>query len=69
MGDFPKGYKPTITSHGTVDDTNLSQVLNLKNGARVMLVLNVNTIDSLVNGSLGTVVGYEWRNDKDGNPQ
>ena len=46
----------SITNHGTVDDTNLYQTLNIKIGARVMLVLNVNTTDSLVNGSIGIVL-------------
>ena len=56
VGDYPKNYKPKISSHGTIDDTNLSQTLNIKIGARVMIVLNVNTSDSLVNGSLGTIL-------------
>ena len=30
LGDFPKNYKPNITSYGTVDDTNLSQNLKMK---------------------------------------
>ena len=63
VGDFPNGYKPTITTHGTVDDTNLSQILSIKNGARVMLVLNVNTLDSLVNGSLGIIEDIITEND------
>ena len=33
LGDYPRGYKPKISSHGTIDDTNLSQVLNMKIGA------------------------------------
>ena len=56
VGDYPANYKPTITAHGTVDDTNLAQTLKLKIGARVMVVLNINTSDSLVNGSLGVII-------------
>ena len=40
-------------------------MLKLKKEARVALVFNVNTIDELVNGALGTVVGFEY--DKVGN--
>ena len=56
IGDYPTNYKPCITGHGTVDDTNLSQTLKIKIGARVMIVMNVNTSDSLVNGSLGVII-------------
>lgn len=56
VGDYPLKYKPYITPHGTVDDTNLYQTLNIKIGARIMVVLNVNTMDSLVNGSIGVVL-------------
>ena len=56
VGDFPKGYKPTISKHGTIDDTGLFAKLKIKIGARVMLVLNIDTSDSLVNGSLGVIV-------------
>ncbi len=55
----PKGYSPNITPHGTVGSTQFSQDLKLKKGARCMLIFNVNTIDELVNGATGTVVGFE----------
>ena len=55
IGNYPSNYKPTITNYGTVDDTNLSQILKVKTGARVMTVMKVNTADPLVNGSLGIV--------------
>lgn len=63
IGDYPKSYKPKISSFGTVDDTNLSQNLKVKIGARVMLVLNICTSDSLVNGSLGTIIDIVTRTD------
>ena len=55
----PKGYKPWITPHGTVDDTQMMDVLVLKIGSRVKLTVNVRTCDELVNGAMGTVVGFE----------
>ena len=30
VGDYPKNYKPKITPYGTVDDTNLYDVLKIK---------------------------------------
>ena len=33
--------------------------LNIKIGAQVMLTSNVNVVDSLSNGALGTVVDFE----------
>ncbi len=65
---FPKNYHAKIDDHGTIDKTQLAKHLKLKKGARVMVVLNVNTSDSIVNGSLGTVLdilkeekeGKEW---------
>ena len=52
----PPGYNYTTTSHGTIDDTGLKKVLEVKEGARVVLVNNINTSDSLVNGSFGTLI-------------
>jgi hypothetical protein len=56
VGDYPKNYKPTISTYGTMDDINLCNVLKIKKGARVMIVLNIDTADSLVNGSMGIVL-------------
>ena len=44
---------------GTVDSTNFVDRLKLKLGSRVKLVFNVNTMDGLVNGAFGNVVGVE----------
>ena len=63
IGNYPKNYKPTISKHGTIDDTNLSQNLKSKIGARVMIVINVNTADSLVNGALGTIIDIITKED------
>ena len=54
----PKGYRPRITKHGTVDDTQFRQILKLKVGARVMLTFNICISDSLINGVLGTIVDF-----------
>ena len=52
----PSGYKPTLTPYGTIDDTGLKKVLRIKEGARVVLIININTQDSLVNGSFGKIL-------------
>ena len=44
---------------GTVDSTNFMDVLKFKIGSRVKLVFNINTMDGLVNGAFGNVVGVE----------
>ena len=54
----PKGFTPNV-SKGTVHKTQFMNKLKIKNGSRVSLTFNVNTIDNLVNGALGTVVGIE----------
>ena len=51
-----KGYRPTISPFGTVDDTHFMEKLQVRIGARVMLVFNVSIADSLVNGALGTIL-------------
>ena len=62
---LPKNYKPKI-KNGRIDDTQFMELLQMKIGARIKLVNNIWTIDKLVNGSLGTIVGFEWKNDKKG---
>ena len=54
IGDFSGNYRPKLTSYGYIDDTNLSQVFKIKVGARVMMVFNVDTSNSIVNGCLGS---------------
>ena len=58
---YPKGRKPLIKSGGRLEDLNVVDVLSVKIGARVVMVYNVNTLDDLVNGSTGTVVGIETK--------
>ena len=60
--EIPKGlkYTPSVNDWGIVGESNLSEIVQIKVGARVMLVYNVNIPDLLVNGSLGTVIGLEF---------
>mgnify|MGYP001215842512 CR=1 FL=1 len=55
----PKNYPHFIQEHGVVGTTQMMDVLNLKIDARVRVTTNINTSDELVNGSMGTVVGFE----------
>ena len=52
----PKGYKAKTNKNGLEDDTQFVMKLELKIGARIMINTNVSITDSLVNGSLGTVI-------------
>ena len=54
----PKYYTPNISEHGTVDDTQFLDILQLKIGAKVMLIHNVDLMDDLVNGQMGHVVDF-----------
>ena len=45
-----------MTKHLTIEDTGLKKILKVKEGARVVLINNINTSDSLVNGSFGTLI-------------
>ena len=53
-----KAYKFNIKEYGTIDDTNFMNELQLKKGAKVMLIFNVNTEDSLINGAMGKVIDF-----------
>ena len=59
---YPKGRKPNIKPDGRIEDLSVLDILKVKVGARVVMVYNVNTIDDLVNGSTGTIVGVEFNN-------
>ena len=43
---------------GKIKDTSFDEVLNLKVGARVMLIHNLDLVDGLINGTLGNVRGF-----------
>jgi hypothetical protein len=59
----PIGCKSFTANTGRVDGTAFMKTLLLKIGARVMLIHNLNVIDELSNGVLGTVCGIKL-NDK-----
>ena len=62
---LPKGCKSIVNEDkGTIGSTQFLDVLNIKIGARVGLIYNVNVIDDLVNGSYGKVINIEKRNEK-----
>ena len=60
--DIPKGsnFEPSVNDWGIVGDSNFSATLKVKLGARVMMIFNVCINDLLVNGALGTIVGFEF---------
>ena len=53
---LPDIRKPKITKHGTIDDTAFKKTLHLKAGAKVMLIFDVDLLDSMVNGQIGQIV-------------
>ena len=57
--NLPNANVKVDKKKGTVGSTQFKNELKLKVGARVSLVFNVNTIDELVNGTMGTVLGFE----------
>ena len=52
-----KNFKPKIHPEGTIGSTSFMNELKLKLGSKVILIHNINTIDSLTNGQLGILIG------------
>ena len=52
-----------IDATGAVRNTPLQKVINIKIGAKIMLTYNIDTCDSLTNGSFGEVLGLESARD------
>ena len=60
---YPKtSRKPKIKNDGRIEGSRLLDILNFKIDARSAMIFNVNTIDGLVNGASGTIVGVEYKN-------
>ena len=55
------GPKAQISTDGRVASTQFLETLKIKQGARCVLTWNVSTVDDLVNGSSGTIVGIEFK--------
>ena len=56
----PRGFRPLVNDEGEVDSTSFMDNLQLKIGARIMLIHNVDTMDHLSNGTCGYVKGFVW---------
>ena len=54
----PRGYKAKTNDNGLIDNTQFAMKLRLKKNARVMIIANVDIKDSIVNGSLGTIIDF-----------
>ena len=62
---YPQGCKPkTDPKKGTIGTTQFLEKLQIKVGARVTMIHNVNTIDDLCNGTYGEVIAIEAQGDK-----
>ena len=62
---YPEGCKPTTNpERGEIGATRFLEKLQIKVGARVTIIHNVNTIDDLCNGTYGEVIGIEAKGDK-----
>jgi hypothetical protein len=55
----PIKNKPRLNNDGSISNTPLQYEIEVKVGAPVMLTYNIDVIDSLANGVMGVVVGYE----------
>ena len=60
---YPKGRRPKIQKAGTIENRAIMDILKLKVGARCLLTSNQDTVDELVNGSSGTIIGLETKNE------
>ena len=52
------GWRPPLDDYGNVKDTPFKDVLHLKIGSRIMITYNIQSDDGLINGTMGTVVGF-----------
>ena len=61
-----RSFKPKVDAAGCVLNTPFQAVLQLKRGAQVIMVHNVDTIDGMTNGARGVLVDIEKSRMKDG---
>ena len=54
--NIPKNRNVKINLDGTIEDTAFLNQIQIKEGARVMIIHNINTPDGLTNGAQGTLV-------------
>ena len=54
-----KTLKPSTEASGAIRNTPLQKTLKIKIGARIMLTYNLDTCDSLTNGTFGTIIGID----------
>ena len=61
IAERPRKKKTPATEKGTIDNTSYLEKLELKEGARVVLVNNIDLPDGLVNGAPGKVLNFVYR--------
>ena len=54
------GPRGKISEDGRIGSTQFFETLQIKLGARCVLTWNISTVDNLVNGSSGTIIGVEY---------
>ena len=59
-----QNLKPIVENTGAIRNTPLQHILKMKKNARVMLTYNIDTIDSLTNGTFGQIVDFLYFPDK-----
>ena len=57
---------PRVDNSGAIRNTPLQYLLKLKVGARIMLTYNIDTCDSLTNGTFGEIKGTELDQNNEG---
>ena len=53
-----RNFIPIVTKEGLVNETPFLDKLNVREGAKIMIIHNIDISDGLTNGTTGTVVGF-----------